>query len=103
MALVAGHLISRYLKMKTKLTNAERILKKNAMRRKAYYMKLWGLDEKSLKFENEELKKLLKESIEKFPTKELADRIYSVPGIERPPLKPIAKEIGKEDDEEIPY
>ena len=79
--------------MKTKLTNAER--------RKAYYMKLWGLDEKSLKFENEELKKLLKESIEKFPTKELADRIYSVPGIERPPLKPIAKEIGKEDDEEI--
>ena len=61
------------------------------------------LENAELKRENVELKKLLKESIESFRTKELADRIYSVPGIERPPLKPIAKEIGKEDDEEIPY
>jgi len=34
--------------------------------------------------ENAELKKLLKESIESFRTKELADRIYSIDGIERP-------------------
>ena len=34
--------------------------------------------------ENKELKKLLKESIESFRTKELADRIYSIDGIERP-------------------
>ena len=34
--------------------------------------------------ENVELKKLLKESIESFRTKELADRIYSIDGIERP-------------------
>jgi len=53
----------------------------------------------NLKTENAELKKLLKESIEHFRTKELADRIYSVPGIERPPPKPIIKE----EDEEIPY
>ena len=50
--------------------------------------------------ENAELKLLLKESIETFPTKELADRIYKIPGIERPPLKPIPVEEKKE---EIPY
>ena len=49
--------------------------------------------------ENAELKLLLKESIETFPTKELADRIYKMPGIERPPLKPIKVK----EDEEIPY
>ena len=38
----------------------------------------------NLKTENAELKILLKESIETFPTKELADRIYSIDGIERP-------------------
>ena len=48
--------------------------------------------------ENAELKLLLKESIETFPTKELADRIYKMPGIERPPPQPI-----KVEDEEIPY
>ena len=52
-----------------------------------------------LKRENAELKQLLKESIENFRTKELADRIYSVPGIERPPLKPIKVK----EDEEIPF
>ena len=57
------------------------------------------LENAELKRENVELKKLLKESIESFRTKELADRIYSVPGIERPPPKPIIKE----EDEEIPY
>ena len=44
-----------------------------------------------LKDENAELKQLLKESIESFRTKELADRIYSIDGIERPepePMKP---------------
>lgn len=52
-----------------------------------------------LRSENEELKLLLKESIENFKTKELADRIYKIPGIERPPLKPIKVK----EDEEIPY
>ena len=52
----------------------------------------------NLKTENAELKLLLKESIETFPTKELADRIYKIPGIERPPPQPI-----KVEDEEIPY
>ena len=42
------------------------------------------LENKELKLENAELKKLLKESIESFRTKELADRIYSIDGIERP-------------------
>ena len=49
--------------------------------------------------ENAELKKLLKESIETFPTKRLADRIYKMPGIERPTPQPIKVE----EDEEIPY
>ena len=49
--------------------------------------------------ENAELKKLLKESIETFPTKRLADRIYRMPGIERPTPQPIKVE----EDEEIPY
>ena len=53
----------------------------------------------NLKIENVELRKLLKESIENFRTKELADRIYKMPGIERPPLKPIKVK----EDEEIPY
>ena len=42
------------------------------------------LENAELKRENVELKKLLKESIENFRTKELADRIYSIDGIERP-------------------
>ena len=44
-----------------------------------------------LRRENAELKKLLKESFESFPTKRMADRIYSIDGIERPepePMKP---------------
>jgi hypothetical protein len=52
----------------------------------------------NLKTENAELKLLLKESIETFPTKELADRIYKMAGIERPPPQPMPVE-----DEEIPY
>ena len=42
------------------------------------------LENAELKRENVELKKLLKECIESFRTKELADRIYSIDGIERP-------------------
>ncbi len=49
--------------------------------------------------ENAELKKLLKESIETFPTKRLADRIYKMPGIERPIPKPLPPPV----DEDIPY
>ena len=56
------------------------------------------LENAELKRENVELKKLLKESIESFRTKELADRIYKMPGIERPTPQPI-----KVEDEEIPY
>ena len=52
-----------------------------------------------LKRENEELKLLLKESIENFKTKELADRIYKIPGIERPDPEPISLKPG----EEIPF
>ena len=53
----------------------------------------------NLKTENAELKLLLKESIETFPTKELADRIYKMPGIERPIPKPLPPRV----DEEIPF
>ena len=53
-----------------------------------------------LKRENAELKQLLKESIEKFPTKERAERVYKIPGIKRPPPKPMPVE---KEDEEIPY
>jgi len=56
------------------------------------------LENAELKRENVELKKLLKESIESFRTKELADRIYKMPGIERPTPQPIPVK-----DEEIPY
>ena len=49
-----------------------------------------------LKRENEELKLLLKESIENFKTKELADRIYKIPGIERPDPEPIPMKPGEE-------
>ena len=49
-----------------------------------------------LKRENVELKKLLKESIESFRTKELADRIYSIDGIERPEPEPIPMKPGEE-------
>ena len=49
--------------------------------------------------ENKELKLLLKESIENFKTKELADRIYKIPGIERPDPEPISLKPG----EEIPF
>ena len=49
-----------------------------------------------LKRENAELKKLLKESIESFRTKELADRIYSIDGIERPEPEPMPMKPGEE-------
>ena len=49
-----------------------------------------------LKRENEKLKKLLKESFESFPTKRLADRIYSIDGIERPEPEPIPIKPGEE-------
>ena len=54
------------------------------------------LENKELKLENKELKKLLKESFETFPTKRLADRIYNIPGIERPDPEPIAMKPGEE-------
>ena len=56
------------------------------------------LENAELKRENVELKKLLKESFETFPTKRLADRIYKMPGIERPTPQPIPVK-----DEDIPY
>ena len=49
-----------------------------------------------LRLENAELKLLLKESIETFPTKRLADRIYKMPGIERPEPEPIPMKPGEE-------
>ena len=49
-----------------------------------------------LRSENEKLKKLLKESFESFPTKRLADRIYSIDGIERPEPEPIPMKPGEE-------
>ena len=49
-----------------------------------------------LRLENVELKKLLKESFETFPTKRMADRIYSIPGIERPEPEPIPMKPGEE-------
>ena len=52
-----------------------------------------------LRPENAELQLLLKESIETFPTKRLADRIYNIPGIERPIPKPLPPRV----DEDIPY
>ena len=52
-----------------------------------------------LRRENAELKKLLKESFESFPTKRMADRIYSIDGIERPEPEPIPMKPG----EEIPF
>ena len=52
-----------------------------------------------LRPENAELKLLLKESIETFPTKRLADRIYSIDGIERPETEPLPLNV----DEEIPF
>ena len=52
-----------------------------------------------LRRENEKLKKLLKESFETFPTKRLADRIYSIDGIERPEPEPLPLNV----DEDIPY
>ncbi len=57
------------------------------------------LENAELKRENVELKKLLKESIESFRTKELADRIYSIDGIERPEPEPLPLNV----DEDIPY
>ena len=57
------------------------------------------LENAELKRENVELKKLLKESIESFRTKELADRIYSIDGIERPEPEPLPLNV----DEEIPF
>ncbi len=55
---------------------------------------------KILEAEMIEVKELLKESIEKFPTKERAERVYKIPGIKLPPPKPMPVE---KDDEEIPY
>ena len=52
-----------------------------------------------LLLENRKLKKLLKESFETFPTKRLADRIYSIDGIERPEPEPLPLNV----DEEIPF
>ena len=52
-----------------------------------------------LLLENRKLKKLLKESFETFPTKRLADRIYSIDGIERPEPEPLPLNV----DEDIPY
>ena len=49
-----------------------------------------------LRRENAELKKLLKESFESFPTKRMADRIYSIDGIERPEPEPIPMKSGEE-------
>ena len=49
-----------------------------------------------LRRENAELKKLLKESFESFPTKRMADRIYSIDGIERPEPEPIPMKPGEE-------
>ena len=49
--------------------------------------------------ENRKLKLLLKESFETFPTKRLADRIYSIDGIERPEPEPLPLNV----DEEIPF
>jgi regulator of replication initiation timing len=57
------------------------------------------LENAELKLENKELKKLLKESFETFPTKRLADRIYSIDGIERPEPEPLPLNV----DEEIPF
>ena len=57
------------------------------------------LENAELKRENVELKKLLKESFETFPTKRLADRIYSIDGIERPEPEPLPLNV----DEEIPF
>ena len=57
------------------------------------------LENAELKRENVELKKLLKESFETFPTKRLADRIYSIDGIERPEPEPLPLNV----DEDIPY
>ena len=54
------------------------------------------LENAELKRENVELKKLLKESFETFPTKRLADRIYSIDGIERPEPEPIPMKPGEE-------
>ena len=52
-----------------------------------------------LLLESRKLKKLLKESFETFPTKRLADRIYSIDGIERPEPEPLPLNV----DEDIPY
>jgi len=63
----------------------------------AYEMAKAEID--ALKRENVELKLLLKESFETFPTKRLADRIYSIDGIERPEPEPLPLNV----DEEIPF
>ena len=62
----------------------------------------WNMCDKAcdeLELENRKLKKLLKESFETFPTKRLADRIYSIDGIERPEPEPLPLNV----DEEIPF
>ena len=60
--------------------------------------RLYDLVDK-LKRENEELKLLLKECVENFPTKEFAERVYSIDGIERPIPEPLPLNV----DEEIPF
>ena len=74
--------------------NPETIQKRLDAVEDAYEMAKAEINE--LRSENEKLKKLLKESFETFPTKRLADRIYSIPGIERPEHEPIPMKPGEE-------
>ena len=60
--------------------------------------RLYDLVDK-LKRENEYLKQLLQECVENFPSREFAERVYSIDGIERPP----PKIIEEKKDEEIPF
>ena len=62
----------------------------------------WNMCDKAcdeLELENRKLKKLLKECVENFPTKEFAERVYSIDGIERPIPEPLPLNV----DEEIPF
>ena len=77
-----------YASLKTLVKPGPRMFSKEENR-------LYDLVDK-LKRENEKLKKLLKESFESFPTKRMADRIYSIDGIERPEPEPIPMKPGEE-------
>jgi len=60
------------------------------------------LELEKLKHENTEIKKLLKESVEKFVTKEFAERVYQWIG--RPVNELLVpNKLPKKDDGEIPY